>query len=465
MPLISSAQTYLQTEGALYQVVACPVRDNQLQMAQAAAVPPGKVLRAQLLEGGTGLLMAILPCDRILDVEVLSARLGCDIWPAPAHAIARLVPDADPRYLPALPQAYGVQAIVDDSVANLDRFWIAAGNAETLVGVESAVASVIFRGAWHGNFARQRARLIRDDLDDEVSLGATASPNWPAAIQLRHRIQALNELPPMPAMAQQLLRLRRDPHASADDLAKIVELDPSLAAQVISYAGSAYYGYLGTVGSLRDAITRVLGFEMVMNMALGLVIGKTLKVDTQGPIGLVAYWRHAVTSAALAERLAKQLPKRLGVRPGMAYLAGLLHDFGYLLLGHVFKPGFHQLNRLIAFNPDLPLVDLETHMLGVRHDQLGAWLMRSWDMPDELTATARWHHTEEYRGEYVGYLRLVTLVDRLLKPYALSDAASSEIEPELLNSLELPRDQAMAALAAVLEAQPGLEQLAQQLAA
>ncbi len=464
MPVISSAQDYLQFQGVAYYAIACPVRDNLYQMARAANVPPGKLLRAMLLESASGLLMAVLPCDRILDVEVLSARLGCDIWPAPRHAIAEHIPDTDPHYIPALPQAYGVQAIVDDSIANLDRFWLAAGDETTLLGFDSAIAGTIWRDAWHGNFARQRSQLFRDDLDSDVA-ETSGQPNWPSAVQLRHRIQALNEMPPMPAMAQQLLRLRLNPEASADDLAKVVELDPSLAAQVISYAGSAYYGYLGTIGSLRDAITRVLGFEMVMNMALGLAIGKTLSIPAQGPLGLVAYWRHAVISAALAERLAKQLPKHIGVRPGMAYLAGLLHDFGYLLLGHVFKPGFHQLNRLVSFNPDLPLVDLETHMLGVRHDQLGAWLMRSWEMPDELTVVARWHHTEDYQGVHAGYQRVVMLVDRLLHPYALSDAPSSEIEPALLRSLDLQREQAMMALAAVLEAQPGLEQLALQLAA
>ncbi len=464
MPVISSAQDYLQSQGAIYQETACPASDNLLQMALAAAIPSGKVLRATLLESASGLLLAILPCDRILDVEVLSARLGCDIWPAPGHALTQLIPDADPHYLPALPQAYGVQAIVDDSIANLDRFWLAAGDNTTLLGFESAMAGVIWRDVWHGNFARQRARLFRDDLDNDAAENP-AQPNWLSAVQLRHRIQALNELPPMPAMAQQLLRLRLNPDADADDLARVVELDPGLAAQVVSYAGSAYYGYLGTIGSLRDAITRVLGFEMVMNMALGLAIGKTLRIPAQGPLGLVTYWRHAVISAALAERLAKQLPKHIGVRPGMAYLAGLLHDFGYLLLGHVFKPGFHQLNRLISFNPDLPLVDLETHLLGVRHDQLGAWLMRSWEMPDELTVVARWHHTEDYRGEHAGYLHVVMLVDRLLYPYALSDAPSSEVEPELLSNLGLEREQAMTALSAVLEAQPGLEQLALQLAA
>lgn len=459
-----SIQTYLIDHGVAFQPMGCPVRDTLYEAAQAALLPPGKVLRASLVESSVGLLMAILPCDRILDVEALSARLGCDIWPATETTLARHFPDCDVRFIPALPQAYDIPAIVDDSIASLDRFWLASGAGAHLLEFESHVEGTLWRDAWHGNFARRRAVLIRDDLDADGQ-EQERQPHWPNPVQLKHRIQALNELPAMPAMAQQLLHLRTVPDASAEDLARIIELDPSLAAQVVSYASSAFYGYLGKINSIRDAITRVLGYDLVMNMALGVSIGKTLKVSAEGPLGLTAYWRHAVLSAALAERLAKQVPRQHGLRPGMAYLAGLLHDFGYLLLGHVFKPGFHQLNRLVAFNSHLPLVDLETHVLGVRHDQIGAWLMRSWEMPDELTVTTRWHHADEYQGEHGGYLQLVALADRLLRPYGLSDASTSAVPPSLLSNLGLQQDQVLLTLQSVIDARPGLEQLALQLAA
>ena len=464
MSLVSSAQHYLQTQGVSYQEFTCPACDNLYQTAQTSTVLAGKVLRATLLESSGGTLMAILPCDRILDVEVLSARLGCDVWPASKQLVAKYFPDCDPRYIPALPQAYAVQAIVDDSVASLDRFWLASGDSTSLLALESAMAGVIWRDVWHGNFARRSAALIRADLDGYAQT-AGSNTNSPTALQLRHRIQALNDLPAMPAMAQQLLQLRLNLQATSEDLAKIIELDPSLSAQVISYAGSAYYGYLGNINSIRDAITRVLGYDMVMNMALGLAIGKTLSIPAQGPLGLSAYWLHAVNSAALAECLAKKMPKRYGVWPGMAYLAGLLHDFGYLLLGHVFKPGFHQLNRLAAFNPELPLVDMETHVLGVRHDQLGAWLMRSWEMPDELTVATRWHHNENYQGEHAGYQRVVALADRLLILSNRSNPHACEIDSALLANLGLSRNQALAALQAVTDARLELEKLAVQLAA
>lgn len=233
MPLVSSAQQYLRVQGAIYQEFSCPAPDNLYQAAQAFAVLAGKVLRAALLESSTGPLMAILPCDRILDVEAMSARLGCDIWPASEQAIAQHFPDCDPRFIPALPQAYAVQAIVDDSVASLDRFWLASGDCASLLAFESAMAGVIWRDVWHGNFARRCGALIRADLDDDAKTDLPQL-NSPTSVQLRHRIQALNDLPAMPAMAQQLLQLRLNTQASSEDLAKIIELDPSLTAQVVS---------------------------------------------------------------------------------------------------------------------------------------------------------------------------------------------------------------------------------------
>jgi len=183
-------QNYLIDHGVAYQQIGCPARDTLYEAAQAALLPPGKVLRASLVESSVGLLMAILPCDRILDVEALSARLGCDIWPATEVALTRHFPDCDARFIPGLPQAYEIPAIVDDSIASLDRFWLASGASATLLEFESLVEGIIWRDAWHGNFARRRAALIRDDLDGDGQEQAR-QPHWPSAVQLKHRIDEI----------------------------------------------------------------------------------------------------------------------------------------------------------------------------------------------------------------------------------------------------------------------------------
>jgi hypothetical protein len=72
---------------------------------------------------------------------------------------------------------------------------------------------------------------------------------------------------------------------------------------------------------------------------------------------------------------------------------------------------------------------------------------------------------DEYQGEHAGYVLLVALADRLLRPYGLSDASSSAIPPSILTALGLQQDQILVALQSVINARPGLEQLALQLAA
>lgn len=75
---------------------------------------------------------------------------------------------------------------------------------------------------------------------------------------------------PLPETARRIIRLRTDPNSVMADLVDIVESDPSLAAQVISWASSSFYAAPGRVNSVYDAISRVLGFDMVMNLAMGL---------------------------------------------------------------------------------------------------------------------------------------------------------------------------------------------------
>ena len=231
------------------------------------------------------------------------------------------------------------------------------------------------------------------------------------ASDLRRRIEQIYQLPPMPEMAQRILALRNDPDASIADLAAIVEMDPSLAAQVVRHATSPFYGYRGKIRSIHDAITRVLGFDLVMNMALGLAMGRSFRNPKDGPLGLRAFWRHAVYSACLAQALAREVPEDRRPEPGLAYLAGLLHNFGFLLLGHLFPPEFKLLNRLVAANPDKPVSALEKCVLGMGqaqdvldmgHAGIGAWLMQAWQMPEEIVVTLREHHDPEYRGAPCG---------------------------------------------------------------
>lgn len=465
MSIPETVARYLQERHAAFRELPHPPTETLEQAAAAAAAPFSRMARTVILKGPKRMLMAVLPAGYILDIQALSDQLDCELDPASAEEVGGICRDCDPGAPPPLGEALGLPVILDEGLLGFDEIYFEPGSRGSLVAMRPRELLKLQPEVWRGSFARPVVDLVRPDFDLEPGGDLREAVQHFTPMRIRERIQEIHDLPPIPEMAHRLLELSLNPLADADDLAQVVELDPSLAAQVVSYATSPFYGYRGRVDSVRDAITRVLGFDMVMNMGLGIAIGKSLRVPPEGPLGMRAYWRHAIYTAALTERLATSLPREFRIRPGMAYLAGLLHDFGHMLLGHVFRPGFLLLNRFIAVNGEIPITDLETFVLGVRHDQIGSWLMRSWGMPEELLTAVRWHHHEEYWDQHALYSHLVLVADRLLKRQGIGDAPNGVLPQTVLEMLELSEEQAMVVLGYVMESCEALDTLVRQLAA
>ena len=291
------------------------------------------------------------------------------------------------------------------------------------------------------------------------------------ARSVEKRIEQVYELPPMPELGRRILELQSDPNAGARELADIVQLDPSLAAQVIRYASSSYYGYTGRITNIQEAISRVLGYDMVMNLAVGLAAGRSFCIPEHGPLGLKNFWEHAILSAVLIQRLAAVMPKSLRPPPAQSYLCGLLHDFGILLLGHLFPPEFQLLNKMAQANPKQSVADLECRLLGMGearemlamgHARIGAWLMEVWCMPEPLRIALLEHHNSEYQGECDVLVHLVQLSDFLLQNG--EDSPDSGEFPEFsLRLLQLLPEQAQEEFVQVMDARDELAALSQQL--
>jgi len=284
-------------------------------------------------------------------------------------------------------------------------------------------------------------------------------------LDIKSRIARLKRLPAMPEMAQKIVQLNSDPDASIKDLVSIVELDPSLTAQVMRYSSSPFFGYRGKVDSVHTAVSRVLGYNMVMNLALGVTAARSFKMPKNVPLGLDAFWQHAVYSAAMVQALSSALPAEIRPPAGLAYLAGLLHNFGHLLLGHLFKQEFLLLNKFIAREPQRAVIDIEKEVLGVDHAHIGAWLLKAWRLPDEIVVATREHHNEYYQGPHAVYSQLVMLSDLLLKQYDINDEGPAEIPDSVMQMLELGEYQVATIARQVLGDCSGLDSMAMQLSA
>ena len=134
--------------------------------------------------------------------------------------------------------------------------------------------------------------------------------------------------------------------------------------------------------SLQKVISEVLGFKVVSHIALGITAGRAFRIPEEGALGLHTFWRHALYSAMLAKNIAEKAKESACIDPQLSYSVGFFHNFGYLLLGHLFPPEFRLLNRWLLRYPKMPVEILEKRLLGMGqamsivgngHAQLGAW--------------------------------------------------------------------------------------------
>jgi HD-like signal output (HDOD) protein len=248
-------------------------------------------------------------------------------------------------------------------------------------------------------------------------------------VDMRQSVSKIKELPPFPATANKILKLASDPLADARKLADIIELDPLLATQVIRWASSAFYGYRGKISTPHDAITKVLGFDFVLNLALGLAALSPLKAPVDGVIGSRSLWIQALASTRLMAILSKHMPQENRPESQHIFLAGLMHNIGFLLLSHQFKKEYNYLNNFIDANPTLAINTIENFAFGYDHTQLGAWLLQVWSMPKPILDIVFHHHNPNYRCENHQLNLLVFVNDYLLGKHGIGDAVN-QVCPE-----------------------------------
>ncbi|MCP3673295.1 MAG: HDOD domain-containing protein, partial [Gammaproteobacteria bacterium] len=384
MSLPEVIEALLESNGIQYELLESEQCSSFYEDAKQLKIPLHELVRGIVIESLGQKRMLILRAEDLLDFASLNTIYGNSINIVANYQTLIVGCEAESRI--PVPAIQNIEIVADKAVLNSDVIYIDAG----IKGSYLRLSGEDFRGlnesATLGEFscsAEKLQSIVRND-ESETSNLKSITP-----LRIQQRVQETLDLPAMPVIAQEVMRLRVDPKAGASELSKIVSQDPSLSAQVISWANSPYYGYQGKINSIETAISRVLGFDLVLNLVLGISVGKSLYVPTDGPIGLQAYWRQSVYCATLSEKLCSFISGKNRPQRGLVYLSGLLHNFGQLLLGHLFPPQFYLINSYVAMNPHIPVVDIERYLLGISHVEVGALLMESWNMPSELTEAVR----------------------------------------------------------------------------
>jgi HD-like signal output (HDOD) protein len=279
-------------------------------------------------------------------------------------------------------------------------------------------------------------------------------------LRIRQRLDQTLTIPPLPEATRRILELKADPEFDVRDLTRVVEADPSLSARIIGWANSAYYGLREPVRSISDAIVRVMGPQATLNMSLAIAMQQDLKVPKAHVRGMSPYWLQAMYAAATMEALATLVDAPKRPLPGYCYLAGLLANFGTLVIGHVFPPFYASICREQEANRHLPHTYVDQHVLGVPRELFAAALLESWSVPKPVTDAVRFQYVDGHSGPHATYVELMQLTHRLLANRDLSDAPRGPIDQRLLARLSLDASAIDNVLAVMTESTDQLDGMA-----
>lgn len=443
------------------------VRQHLAQKSISHALGPNKpsFQRAEvcLLSDEAGLVQVFVRSGDILELSKVRDCLDRPLIPMTQGEIAKLKKKLGVETIPAFDDFIQAQTLIDSHLFESDRIYIHSGSADHLLAVKDANS---LRRKDDTQIADVASELPLQDIDYELSLfdhdreQINSAVNRFTALRIRQRLEETLEVPPLPDTAQAIIRLRVDPDANIEKLSQIVERDPSLAAQVVSWASSSYYSAPGSIKSVQDAIVRVLGYDLVMNLALGLSLGKTLELPDEHEANAPSYWHQAVYVAACVGTIVSAIPREFRPGFGLSYLSGLLHNFGYLILAHAFKPHFEMTNSMIDLNRHLCHQHVEKHVLGITRDQIAASLMNSWNMPSEVTMGIRYQSDPQYLGVNSDQAHLIYLARHLLSDYGMLPKTAERFDDSVYEHLKLEPESVAPLMEQLKENQGELDMIA-----
>lgn len=201
-------------------------------------------------------------------------------------------------------------------------------------------------------------------------------------------LSTITSIPPFPNVALKAIQALQEPNAGAGDVVEIIQYDPGITANILRTVNSAYYGVPRKISSLKQAVA-FLGADKIVNLlmlsgALSYLRGK----DAQYPLESEDLLTHSITTALLAEALARRIDAK---DPALVYTAGLLHDVGKIVLSTYVRDRYHDIDRLIT-EEHYSFLQAEETILGINHAEVGEAMARHWHFPETITQPIAHHH-------------------------------------------------------------------------
>jgi HD-like signal output (HDOD) protein len=218
------------------------------------------------------------------------------------------------------------------------------------------------------------------------------------------------EIPSIPLVLIRIIQTLDDNASSAKELEKLILHDPALSARILRLANSAFYSFRSRVKTISHAIA-LLGINLVTSLAIGINIFDSFTKGAKSEAALISkLWTHSCGVGVLVREI--WMRRSRNEKEGeFAFLCGLLHDLGKVVLFKTYPAHYSSIFALKKSENDPPISVYENESYGMDHAAIGEMLARQWGFPLELAGVIRKHHDPpEQEVPMVGAVMLADLL-------------------------------------------------------
>lgn len=264
----------------------------------------------------------------------------------------------------------------------------------------------------------------------------------PSVSELVKKVTSLASFPDVVIRINELLN---DDVSTADDIGKIIQVDPALTATILRVANTPMYNVSGGIDTVERALT-VIGLNNVRDIAFGVSAALTFKGISNRLITVEDFWRHSLYCALSANYIAKQLPNAAQTSP---FTCGLLHDIGQLVMFNQCPELSRQaLIKALDDYDGLEVYQSENLVFGYDHAEVGGALAEAWGLPPSIVDAIRYHHqpmqntkngedAEEENSDIVALIHLANCAAVIAEMEGSSLEDGPEIQESILEKLNI----------------------------
>ncbi len=247
---------------------------------------------------------------------------------------------------------------------------------------------VALSGEADGDVLMEAAKLSHQYIGkpcDIDALKATIS-SGSALIDVLSRIPEIGSLP---MVVEELIAALNSPHSDAELIGEILSKDIAMTAKILQLVNSAFLGVPSHVSSTSRAVS-LIGYERVKHLLIGT--GIFSKLDSENiPLDFVTnLWEHSMQTGTLAKIIARREAAAAKIADN-AFLAGLLHDLGKLVLASAFPVRYRSIITATQKN-GTSFFESEQEILGITHSEVGVYVARLWGLPPSIVDVIGFHH-------------------------------------------------------------------------